>query len=87
LAEIWFILLKVNPELSPVDIYLKQVFIIHDDSEGKVNILGCNSVGHCEKIFLINMCVIPHCYADSAVSVYKYKSVISGNKERGDTYC
>ena len=70
-----------------MDIYLKQVFILHGDSEGKVIILGYNSDSHCAKIVLINMCIIPHCYEDSAVSGYKYGSVISGNKERENTYC
>lgn len=33
LAEIWFIMWKLKPQLPPVDIYLKQVFITHGDSE------------------------------------------------------
>jgi len=70
-AEIWFIMWKLKPQLPPVDIYLKQVFITRGNSEGKMNILGCNSVGYCEKVFLINMCLIPHCFDDSALSVHK----------------
>ena len=41
--------------------------VIPGDSGGKVNILGGNSIGHCEKNVHMNMCLIPNGYRNRTV--------------------
>jgi hypothetical protein len=55
---------------------------IRDDSGGKVNILGGDSDGHCEKKKFTWTCLILNGYRDRGVQNYKYKSIVYGNKER-----
>ena len=55
---------------------------IQGDSGGKVNILECDSVGHCKK-----MCSCEHlCNSEwlpsRPVCIYKCKIIVKGNKER-----
>jgi hypothetical protein len=57
---------------------------IQSDPRGKINIFGGDSSGHFEKKVHINMCLILNGYRDRAVSIYKYKSIVNGNKEN---YC
>ena len=46
-----------------------------------VNILECDSIGHCEKKVHKNICLIPNDYPGRAVWSYKYKSIVNGNKK------
>jgi len=41
--------------------------VIQDDSGGKINILGDDKVGYCEKKVLINICLIMNYYRDRTV--------------------
>jgi hypothetical protein len=59
---------------------------IQGDSGGKVTILGGDSIGHCEKKVHMNMCLLLNGYRDRAVWIYKYKSIVNGDKEREITY-
>jgi hypothetical protein len=46
----------------------KLVFHIQGDSGGKVNILGCDIVGHyLIKMFVMNICLILNAYRNTAV--------------------
>jgi hypothetical protein len=47
----------------------------------KVIILGGNSIGHCEKKRYMNMRLIMNAYRCRAFGIYKYKSIVNGNKE------
>jgi hypothetical protein len=42
---------------------------IQGDSGGKVNILGGDSIGHCEKKVYVKICVILNCYRDRTFEV------------------
>ena len=54
---------------------------IQGNSGEKFNILGGDSIGHCEKKKVhMNTCLIPNGYPDRAVGDYKYKSIVSGSK-------
>jgi hypothetical protein len=61
--------------------------IIQDDSGGNINNWGGDRIGHCEKKNYMNVCLILISYQDRAVSIYKYKSIVNGNKEREITFC
>jgi hypothetical protein len=50
------------------------------DSGGKVNILGRDSIGHCEKKGPYEHVLIPNGYPDRAVGNYNYTSIVSGSK-------
>jgi hypothetical protein len=54
---------------------------IQGDSRDKGNTLGGDSICHCEKKVHIKMCLILNGYRDRAVGMYKYNSIVSGNKE------
>jgi hypothetical protein len=41
------------------------IVYVQDDSEGKVNILGGDSIGHCEEKVNKNTCLIPNGYPDT----------------------
>ena len=51
-----------------------------------MNILGGDSISHCEKKNFIRTCLILNGYSDRAVWISKYKSIVSGNKEREMTW-
>jgi hypothetical protein len=54
---------------------------IQGDSRGKVNIVGCDNIGHTEKKVYIYMCLIVNGYWDRAVWIDKCKIFVNGNKE------
>jgi hypothetical protein len=49
-----------------VDLYF---FNIQGDSGGKINTLGGDGIGHCEKTVSINICLILNGYRDRAVCI------------------
>jgi len=55
---------------------------IQGDSGGKVNILGWDSIGHCEKKNVyMSMCPIVSVHRARAVRIYNYTIIANGNKE------
>jgi hypothetical protein len=58
-----------------------KIFSIQGDSGGNVSTLGVDSMGHCEKKFRMNMCLILNCYRYRDVWIYKYQSIANNNKE------
>jgi hypothetical protein len=52
------------------------------DSGGKVNVLGVDSIGHCEKEVHVKMSQILDGYRGRAVCIHKYRNIANGNKER-----
>jgi hypothetical protein len=49
--------------------------VIPCDSEGKANIFGGDTINHCDKKVHINVCLIVNGYRDTAVRIYKSKSI------------
>jgi hypothetical protein len=47
---------------------------------------GDDIVAHCENEDCMNMCPILNGYGDRFVWIYKYKSIVNGNKEREISY-
>jgi hypothetical protein len=66
---------------------LHLICIIEGDWEEKGSILGGNIIGQCEKKFKRTCVLILNSYRDRAVWIYKYKSIVTGNKERKITCC
>jgi len=61
---------------------------IQGDPGGKFNILGNDSISYYQKKTVHkNMCLNVNSYGDKAVWIYKYLSIVNGNKERKSTYC
>jgi hypothetical protein len=55
---------------------------VQGDSGGKVNFLGGKIVRHRERNVCMNMCLILNGYWDRDVWIYKYRSIVNGNKEK-----
>jgi len=56
------------------------------DLEGKANNFGTRSTCHCYENFHTNIRLIANGYRVRAVRIYKYKSIVNGEKERGIIY-
>jgi hypothetical protein len=62
--------------------------LIQDDSEGKVNILGGDSVSHCaKKKVRMTMFLILNGYGDRSVPFYYYKTFVNDKKGENDFLC
>ena len=60
--------------------------VIQGDSGWKVNILGGDVIGYCEKKTHMNMCLTLNCHRHRTVWIYKYNSVVDDNREREIKY-
>jgi len=60
---------------------------VQDDSSGKINIFGHNSIGHCKKTKrTINVSNTERLLGQSSLNS-QIKSTVNDNKEREITYC
>ena len=79
----WYALFHDSASNRSSDSPRKQFFHHYDiqsDSGGKVNILGDESIGHCDKKIHKNVYLSD--YQDIAVGIYKYKRTVNGNNDK-----
>jgi hypothetical protein len=49
--------------------------VIQGDSGGKVDVLGGDSIGHCEEKLYMNTCLVLNCYRDTAVWISRSNTI------------